>query len=79
MPITNVVDSGGGSYTISWIVPAGAQSYRLKWGPKQIVDWIGFDPIKNVFTGDPVIYAVVLTVLLGFRLAWNLKKATARA
>jgi len=54
VPITNVVDNGGGSYTVSWTVPTGAQSYRIKWGPKQIVDWIGFDPIKNVFTGDPV-------------------------
>ena len=32
----------------------------------------------KVFTGDPVLYAVILTLLLGFRLAWNLKKATAR-
>jgi DMSO/TMAO reductase YedYZ heme-binding membrane subunit len=24
----------------------------------------------KVFTGDPVLYAVVLTILLGFRLAW---------
>jgi Bacterial Ig domain/Abnormal spindle-like microcephaly-assoc'd, ASPM-SPD-2-Hydin len=54
VPITAAVDNGGGSYTISWTVPPGAQSYRIKWGPKQIVDWIGFDPINNVFTGDPV-------------------------
>jgi len=27
----------------------------------------------KVFTGDPVIYAVILTVLLGFRLAWSLR------
>jgi len=52
--ITNLVDNGGGSYTISWVVPAGAQSYRIKWGPKTIVDWIGFDPINNVFIGNPV-------------------------
>jgi len=52
--LSNVVDNGGGSYTISWVVPAGAASYRIKWGPKTIVDWIGFDPINNVFTGDPV-------------------------
>ena len=25
----------------------------------------------KVFTGDPVLYAVLLTLLLGFRLAWN--------
>jgi sulfoxide reductase heme-binding subunit YedZ len=28
----------------------------------------------KVFTGDPVLYAVVLTLLLGFRLAWNLRR-----
>jgi hypothetical protein len=54
VPISGLVDNGGGSYTISWTVPTGAQSYRIKWGPKKIVEWIGFDPIKNVFTGDPV-------------------------
>jgi sulfoxide reductase heme-binding subunit YedZ len=27
----------------------------------------------KVFTGDPVWYAVILTLLLGFRLAWNLR------
>jgi hypothetical protein len=52
--LSKVVDNGGGSYTISWVVPARAASYRIKWGPKTIVDWIGFDPINNVFTGDPV-------------------------
>jgi methionine sulfoxide reductase heme-binding subunit len=36
----------------------------------------------KVFTGDPVLYAVVLTLLLGFRLAWFLwkgQKAAQRA
>jgi len=28
----------------------------------------------KVFTGDPVLYAVVLTLLLGFRLAWTLRQ-----
>lgn len=53
VPVSGFVDNGGGSYTISWIVPAGAQSYRIKWGAKQIVDWIGFDPMNNAFTGNP--------------------------
>lgn len=51
-PIT-VVDQGGGSYTVSWSVPAGAQSYRIKWGAKRIVDWIGFDAGTYSFIGDP--------------------------
>ena len=54
VPVTNFVINGGGSYTLTWTVPAGAQSYRVKWSPKRIVDWIGFDPVNNVFTGDPV-------------------------
>ena len=36
----------------------------------------------KVFTGDPVLYAVILTVLLGFRLAWFVwkeRKAAAHA
>ena len=36
----------------------------------------------KVFTGDPVIYAVILTVLLGFRIVWALRlrmKASPRA
>lgn len=42
-----------GSYSISWEAPAGAESYRIKWAPKPIVDWIGFDPLNNTFIGDP--------------------------
>lgn len=51
--LTNFVDNGGGSYSLSWTVPAGAQVYRIKWGTKQIVEWIGFDPSINAFTGNP--------------------------
>jgi len=50
----NVVNNGGGSYTLSWTVPNGSQSYIVKTGPAQIVDWIGFNPGNNQFTGDPV-------------------------
>jgi hypothetical protein len=53
VPITNVVSNGGGSYTISWTVPPNTQSYRIKWGPKRIVDWIGFDAGSYRFIGDP--------------------------
>jgi hypothetical protein len=53
VPITGFTSNGSGSYTIRWNVPPGATSYRVKWGPKQIVDWIGFDPGKNVFLGNP--------------------------
>jgi hypothetical protein len=50
---SSVVDNGGGSYTVSWVVPSGAQSYRIKWAAKRIVDWIGYDAVNGVFTGDP--------------------------
>ncbi len=52
VPITGFT-SNGSSYTITWSVPAGATSYRIKWGPRQIVDWIGFDPASNTFVGNP--------------------------
>jgi hypothetical protein len=52
VPVT-VVDVGDGAYTVTWTVPAGAVSYRVKWSSQRIVDWIGFNPDKNVFVGDP--------------------------
>lgn len=54
--LAKVQDNGGGSYTLSWVVPSGVQgnsAYRIKWGPKRIVDWIGFDAGTNTFVGDP--------------------------
>jgi hypothetical protein len=51
--ITGVTNNGGGSYTIQWTVPAGAQSYRIKYGAKDIVNWIGFAPATNTFVGNP--------------------------
>jgi len=69
VPVTTATENGGGSgnYTLSWTVPTGIQTcasatqnfcgYRVKNAPDTthtIVPWIGFDPINNVFTGDPV-------------------------
>lgn len=51
--VTNVVNNGSGTYTISWVVPSGTQSYRIKWAPRRIVDWIGFNPDRYTFIGDP--------------------------
>jgi hypothetical protein len=53
LSVASFADNGGGSYTISWTVPVGTQSYRIKWGTKRIVDWIGFDPAANRWIGDP--------------------------
>jgi hypothetical protein len=49
----NVTNNGGGSYTLSWTAPAGAVSYRVKTGAKQIVNWIGFNEQTYTFAGNP--------------------------
>ena len=50
----NVHNNGGGSYTLSWTVPANAVSYRIKYeAGKKIVDWLGFNAGTNKFIGDP--------------------------
>jgi hypothetical protein len=41
------------TYRLSWTVPAGAESYRIKYSDKNIVEWLGFDPVTNQFTIDP--------------------------
>jgi hypothetical protein len=53
--ITGFVDNGGGSYTLTWTPPVGTLSHRVKYetSGKTIVDWIGFDPLTNAFTGNP--------------------------
>jgi hypothetical protein len=51
--ITSVVNTGNGAYTISWTVPTGTQSYRIKWATKRIVDWLNFNPLTNTFGIDP--------------------------
>ncbi len=59
IPISASQDNGGGSYTISWTVPSsidttkGINGYRIKWGTKRIVDWVGFDAGANTFLGTP--------------------------
>jgi len=52
VPVT-AVNNGGGSYTLSWTAPANAQSYTVKTGTQQVVDWIGFNPATNQFIGNP--------------------------
>ncbi len=42
------------TYRLSWTVPAGAQSYRLKYSSKNVVEWLNFDPVTNQFTTDPI-------------------------
>ena len=52
LTISTFTDHGDGSYTLGWTTPAGTDYLRVKWAPSQIVDWIGFDPNTNAFTGD---------------------------
>ena len=41
------------TYRLTWTVPSGAQSYRLKYSDKNIVEWLGFDAVTNRFGTDP--------------------------
>jgi hypothetical protein len=52
VPLT-VQDLGSGSNLLSWTVPIGAVSYRLKYSDKNIVDWLNFNPVTNIFAVDP--------------------------
>lgn len=52
-PITSFTNNGGGSYTFQWATPTGATAIRAKYGASSIVDWIGFNPVTNAFTGTP--------------------------
>jgi hypothetical protein len=42
-----------GSWTLRWTVPAGATSYIVKYGPRPLVEHLGFDPVRRVFHSDP--------------------------
>jgi hypothetical protein len=41
------------TYRLTWTVPPGAQSYRIKYSDKNIVEWLNFDPVSNQFAIDP--------------------------
>ena len=49
LPFTSI-DNGDGTYTLSWTVPQGAKSYRIKAAEdKQIVDWLGYGKTSQQF------------------------------
>jgi hypothetical protein len=55
VPFT-VANLGSGNYRLSWTVPAGSQSYRIKWSPLAIAPSSGllnFDPVANTFGLNP--------------------------
>jgi hypothetical protein len=43
----------GSGYSLSWVVPAGTERYRIKYSNREIVDWLNFDPETNAFGVDP--------------------------
>jgi len=51
-----IVDNGGGSYTLSWNVPVGAQKFQIKYSNKEIVEWLGYDKITGVYQFSPSSY-----------------------
>lgn len=52
VPLT-VERTNAGAYHLSWNVPGGVESYRIKYSDKNIVEWLNFDPVKNQFSVDP--------------------------
>ena len=44
---------GDSSYSLSWVAPAGAKKYRIKYSDKEIVEWLDFNPETNTFGVDP--------------------------
>lgn len=67
--------------TKGWIRRLGrkwTQLHRLVY-VSAILATIHFAWKVKVFTGDPVRYAAVLVVLLGFRVIWELRRAAVRA
>lgn len=54
--IPNVVNNGGGSYTLSWTVPSGVNKYKIKYSTKQIVDWLGYNRDTETYQYNPANY-----------------------
>jgi hypothetical protein len=48
-----VTNNGGGNYSFAWTAPAAARAYRFKKASLPIVNWIGFNPRTDTFTGNP--------------------------
>ncbi|HBY93339.1 MAG TPA: hypothetical protein DEP84_05125 [Chloroflexi bacterium] len=52
LPVS-VRNNGGGAYTLSWTVPAGARQYWIKYADKPIVPWLNFDRYTRQYQYDP--------------------------
>ena len=53
LPGVTVTSLGGGSYRLSWTVPAGTTGYRIKYSDRTIVDWLGFDQSTRAYAYPP--------------------------
>jgi len=49
----NAQRNSDSTYVLTWTVPQGARSYRIKCSTKNIVEWLKFDPKTNTFAIDP--------------------------
>lgn len=47
---------GGGTYQLTWTVPAGTTGYRVKVATKPIVDWLGFNQATRTYQFPPASY-----------------------
>lgn len=52
----SVQDNGGGSYTVTWTVPEGAELYQIKYSGKPIVEWLNFNKDTRSYQYDPSKY-----------------------
>lgn len=52
LPLT-VTHNSNGSYTLSWTVPKEARRIQIKYGDKQLVEWLGFDRKARTYQYPP--------------------------
>ncbi len=53
VPGVSTTNLGGGSYQLSWTVPAGTTGYRIKYSDRNIVGWLGFDQTARTYAFPP--------------------------
>ncbi|MEE9411595.1 MAG: hypothetical protein V3V22_00945, partial [Methylococcales bacterium] len=47
---TTASKNADGTYTLIWVVPEGAKSYRIKASKKPIVEWLGYNKTTQQYT-----------------------------
>jgi len=51
IPLT--VTPRGSDYVLTWTAPPGAKRLRIKTSTKTIVDWLGYDRVKQIYANEP--------------------------